>query len=482
MEAALHALALRLGVDVAESERQEPEVARFPFDPRRRRMSVLSAHEVFAKGAADTLLPLCQGSEAATLAAAELAARGLRVIAVATRTLDAAAARDTAEAVESNLVLAGLVGLLDPPRPEVRHALSACEKAGMRVAIITGDHPGTARAIAKEIGLGVDLVVMGDELPDDEAMLGALMDRDGVVACRVTPEQKLRIAKALQARGHVVAMTGDGVNDGPALQQADVGIAMGKSGTDVARAAADLVLLDDRFETIVYAIEQGRSTFANIRRFLTYHLTDNVAELTPFVFWALSGGRFPLALSVLQILCLDLLTDQLPALALGAEPPSPRSLEGRPSRRRLIDAGLLVRAFCVLGPVESLLEMTAFVAVLLELGWRPGQGLPPSGVLAAASGTAFVAIVVGQAAVAFACRSSSRSFFRVSLRNNPFVPMAILVTWILVLGLLYVPWLARQLGHAPPTARGWLLAAFAFPLVLCVDTSFKAWLRFRRTT
>jgi magnesium-transporting ATPase (P-type) len=444
-------------------------------------MSVLSAQEVYTKGAADTLLPLCHASELATLAATELAARGLRVIAVATRTLDVGAARDTADAVESGLELRGLVGLLDPPRPEVRHALSVCAKAGMRVAIITGDHAGTARAIAKEVGLAVELVVTGDELPEDEAMLGALMDRDGVVACRVTPEQKLGIAKALQARGHVVAMTGDGVNDGPALQQADVGIAMGKSGTDVARAAADLVLLDDRFETIVYAIEQGRSTFANIRRFLTYHLTDNVAELTPFVFWALSGGRFPLALSVLQILCIDLFTDQLPALALGAEPPSPRSMAGRPPGRHLIDARLLVRAFGVLGPAESLLEMGAFVVVLLELGWQPGRGLPAPRAFAIASGTAFVTIVAGQSAVAFACRSGSRSFLRVPLRTNPFVPSALLITWILVAGLLYVPWLARQLGHAPPTARGWLLAALVFPLVLGVDSGWKAWLHFRRS-
>jgi len=482
MEAALHALALRLGVDLDESEREEPEVARFPFDPRRRRMSVLSAHTVWVKGAADALLPLCQGTEEATVAAADLAARGLRVIAVATRTLDATAGRDTAGAAEAALELRGLVGLLDPPRPEVRHALLACERAGMRVAIITGDHPGTARALATAVGLAADLIVTGDELPDDEAMLGALMDRAGVVACRVTPEQKLRIAKALQARGHVVAMTGDGVNDGPALQQADVGIAMGKSGTDVARAAADLVLLDDRFETIVYAIEQGRSTFANIRRFLTYHLTDNVAELTPFVFWALSGGRFPLALSVLQILCLDLLTDQLPALALGAEPPSPRSMEGRPAGRHLIDTGLLVRAFGVLGLAESLLEMAVFIAVLIELGWHPGQGLPGSSVLAAASGTAFVAIVVGQSAVALACRSSSRSFLHVPLRNNPFVPIALLITWTMVLGLLYLPRLAKTIGHAPPTSQGWFLAALAFPIVLGVDSVWKAWPRFRRNS
>lgn len=168
--------------------------------------------------------------------------------------------------------------------------------------MVTGDHPGTARAIAHEVGLWTSdqLAVEGKDLPEDEEILGALMDRDGIVVSRVSPEEKVRIARALRKRGHVLAMTGDGVNDAPALHQADIGIAMGLSGTDVAREAADLVLLDDNFATIVAAIEQGRTTFANARRFLTYHLTDNVAELTPFVLWALSGGRFPLALGVLQ--------------------------------------------------------------------------------------------------------------------------------------------------------------------------------------
>ncbi len=170
--------------------------------------------------------------------------------------------------------------------------------------MVTGDHPATARAIAVEVGLlGPEgTVVEGKDLPADEVALGELLEHDGVVLARIEPEDKLRITKALQARGHVVAMTGDGVNDGPALQQADIGIAMGLSGTDVAREAADLVLLDDDFATIVAAVEQGRATFTNVHRFLTYHLTDNVAELTPFVVWALSGGSFPLALGVLQIL------------------------------------------------------------------------------------------------------------------------------------------------------------------------------------
>ena len=479
MEAGLHALALRLGVDVEIAACAEPEIARFAFDPRRRRMSITTARSVFVKGAPDTVIALAGGSDTATQVASAMAARGLRVLAVAWRAIDRAPPTD-AVAAEAALELLGLVGLFDPPRPEVRHALARCRGAGMRIAVVTGDHPGTARAVAEEVGLTPELVVSGDELPADEALLGALMDRDGVVACRVSPEQKLAIAKALQARGHVVAMTGDGVNDGPALQQADVGIAMGKSGTDVARAAADLVLLDDRFETIVSAIEQGRGTFANIRRFLTYHLTDNVSELMPFVFWALSGGRFPLALCVLQILCLDLLSDQLPALALGAEPPSPRALEGGRRGQRLVDAALVIRAFVVLGLTESAVAMAAFVAVLLELGWHAGAGVPSPRTLAAASGTAFVAVVCGQAATALACRSVSRPAFSVPLRNNPLVLWSLLATWAMVALLLYVPWLARMLGHRPPTARGMFFALSAFPIILLTDFGFKAGLKHRR--
>ena len=210
------------------------------------------------------------------------------------------------------------------------------------------------------------------------------MDRDGIVVSRVSPEEKLRIGRALRKRGHVVAMTGDGVNDAPALHQADIGIAMGLSGTDVAREAADLVLLDDNFATIVAAIEQGRTTFANARRFLTYHLADNIAELTPFVVWALSGGRFPLALGVLQVLCLDIGTDILPAVALGAEPSSPRALAQPPLGRHLVDGSLLFRAFGVLGLTESIVEMVAFLASLLFAGWRPGLAFP-SGICASFS-------------------------------------------------------------------------------------------------
>jgi magnesium-transporting ATPase (P-type) len=412
----------------------------------------------------------------------DMADRGLRVLAVATRGADGIDRGTTADAAETGLRLLGLLGLEDPPRPAAAEAIAACRRAGIRVAMVTGDHPGTARAIAAEVGLADDggIVVEGKDLPEDDQVLGALLDRDGVVVARVAPEDKLRIARALQARGHVVAMTGDGVNDGPALQAADIGIAMGRSGTDVAREAADLVLLDDDFATIVAAVEQGRATFTNVHRFLTYHLTDNVAELTPFVVWALSGGRFPLALGVIQILCLDIGTDLLPALALGAEPPSRRSLSQPPVGRHLIDRPLLRRVFGVLGPAEAMVEMTAFVVALLAAGWRPGEAFPTGDALMAASGAAFAAVVFGQMANAFACRSATRWPGALGWTTNRLLVGAVVVELVALAGFLLIPPLASLLDHAMPPAEGLAVALLAIPAVLGADALHKRMRGIRR--
>ena len=481
MEAAIDVLGRRVGVDTDGDRTRAVVAARFPFDPRRRRMSIVRDGVVLAKGAPDALLPLCNDVTAAEAVLEAMTTKGLRVLAVAGRPVGPSLPT-TADEAEAGLELYGLLGLQDPPREDVGPSIDTCRTAGIKVIMVTGDHPATATAIATEVGLHRegDLVLVGTDLPDDDAVLGALLDHDGLVVARVSPEDKLRIARALRARGHVVAMTGDGVNDGPALHEADIGVAMGRSGTDVAREAADLVLLDDNFASIVAAVEQGRTTFVNIRRFLTYHLTDNVAELTPFVVWAMSGGRFPLALGVLQILALDIGTDTLSAVALGAEPPAGHLLEGPPVSGRLLNGTVLRRAFGLLGPTEAVLSMTAFVLSLVAVGWRPGDSFPHGRDLAAASGAAFMTVVLAQVANVFACRSSSRWPGALGWTSNRLLIPAASVGLGFSLVVLFVGPLARQLDQANPPAIGWAIAVGSMALVLLVDAVDKRRRRARR--
>jgi magnesium-transporting ATPase (P-type) len=482
MEAALDAFAARVGAPVRTAEGAAVPIRRIPFDPARRMMSVVIGSDLIVKGAPEAVLPRCRpAGTAADPALAALASRGLRVLAVATRSVGTGPTEDPA-VLEQDLTLLGLVGLEDPPRPGSADALRAARSAGVAVVMLTGDHPATAQAIAREVGLaspGDRAVLIGDELPADDVALGALVDRDGTVVARVDPATKLRITRALQRRGHVVAVTGDGVNDGPALHAADVGVAMGRSGTDVAREAADLVLLDDEFGTIVAAIEEGRAAYANVRRFLTFHLTANVAELVPFVVWAMSGGRVPLALTVLQILCIDLIADALPALALGSERARPDTLSRPPDRRHLLDGALLRRAFLLLGPTEALVEMTAFLLTFVAAGWRAGSPVETGHHLAAASGAAFAAVVLGQTGTAFACRSTSRPVGRMRRPPNRSLRLAVVAAVLLLILMLGVPPVADVLHQAPPSPIGILVALCAPPAVLAVDALAK-WIGRRR--
>lgn len=469
MEAAIDCLARRSGLDDVGL----PTGERRPYTADRMLSSAILDGEVSVLGAPEAIFDRCTSvPDDVRTALADLTGRGRRVLAVARRTWSSA---ESVEDREHDLTLLGLLGLEDPPRRDVTASLDACRKADIRVAMVTGDHPGTAEAVAREVGLlrPGGTVVEGRNLPADDAALSALLDRpEGAVVARVTPADKFRIARVLRERGHVVAMTGDGVNDAPALREADVGVAMGKSGSDVAREAADLVLLDDHFGTIVEAIELGRATFRNVRRFLTYHLTDNVAELTPFALWALTGGQFPLAIGVLQVLALDIGTDMLPALALGTEPPRPRIMSGR-HLRTLVDRKLLLTAFAVLGATEALMSMAAFTFVLCRHGWSWGE-TPPPAVLALASGTAFAAIAVAQMANAFACRSTTRPVWRMNPLGNRLVVVAVLMEMVLLVLFLAVPALADALGGSWPPAAGWLAAGASGLMLLGVDGAVKA--------
>ncbi len=472
LEAALHALALRVGVE------EGPVDARWPFTTERMISSAGRGGRLSVLGAPEAVLARCRhvpGEVAAGLDA--LTRAGLRVLAVA-----GADWSGTDAPRERDLELLGLLGLQDPPRKDVAEALASCRTAGIRVAMLTGDHPETARAVAEQVGLlrAGGIVVEGRDLPSGDADLADLLDSAaGAVVARVTPADKLRIAGALRSHGHVVAMTGDGVNDAPALRAADVGVAMGASGSDVAREAADLVLLDDHFATVVGAIQLGRATTQNVRRFLTYHLTDNVAELAPFALWALSGGNFPLALSVLQVLALDIGTDMLPALALGGEPARSDVMRRQVRRRGLIDRALAIRAFLVLGMTEAVMALGAFTAVLLAHGWRWGE-TPGADELALASGTAFATIACMQIANAFACRSTRLPVWRLDLLGNRLVLVAVAAEAVLLLAFVGVPPVAGVLGGDFPHGPGWVLAMTGALVLLGVDGVAKGVQRRRR--
>jgi magnesium-transporting ATPase (P-type) len=477
MEAAIDVFWRRLGGETPDGE--IPFERRFPFDPRRRRASAVVDGSLLVKGAPDSVLGLVIERADALAAAGGMAARGRRVLAVACRPIGDEPLPTSADEAEQRLTVLGVLGLEDPPRTGAAAAIAACRGGGIRVAMVTGDHAATARAIADEVGLRHpdDPVLEGSTLPEDDDALAALIDHDGIVLARVIPEDKVRIARALRSRGHVVAMTGDGVNDGPALHEADIGVAMGRSGTDVARETSDLVLLDDDFATIVAGVEEGRAIYANARRFLTYHLTDNVAELTPFAIWALSGGAIPLALGVLQILALDIGTDTLSATALGAEPPRENLLKRPPARGRLLDGSVARRAFGLMGPVEGVLTMTAFFASLVASGWVPGSPFPTGPSLLMASGAAFATVVIAQTANAFACRSTTQWPGSLGWTSNRLLVWGASIELLVAAACLLVPAVAEILGHRPPALAGWAVALASAPVVLGVDAAAKAWRR-----
>ena len=358
------------------------------------------------------------------------ASQGLRVLAVARRRLpDGSAPPERREDAERDLCLLGLVALFDPPRPEVAEAVARCHEAGIRIIVVTGDYGLTAAEIARRVGIARDgaTVVTGAELDEmSERELDELL-RQGkeLIFARTSPEAKLRIADALRDEGHVVAMTGDGVNDAPALRRADIGVAMGVTGTDVAREASTMVLTDDNFATIVAAVAAGRQVFENVRKFIVYIFAHATPEVVPFLVFALSGGTIPLPLTVLQILAIDLGTEILPALALGRERAEPGLME-RPPRPRsegVIRRSMLYRAWVFLGLIEAALVMAGFFWVLLLAGWSPGadvsSGSPLHDDYLRATTMTFAGIVACQIGTAVASRTEWASLRAVGRLQQP---------------------------------------------------------------
>lgn len=455
-----------------------------PFDADRRRMSVWGHSQgdeavFYCKGAPESLFPLCErwieGQEvrvfdAATRARfeqaqADMAARGLRVLACAWKPLAPAAA-----ASEDQLILCGLVGLEDPPRPDVRAAIQRCHEASLRVIMVTGDYPITALAIAREIDLvrgTTPRIITGDEVRKmSAAALQIALDTPEIIFARVSAGQKMLIVQALQRKGEVVAATGDGVNDAPALRMADIGIAMGRSGTDVAREAADIVLLDDHFGTIVNAIEEGRAVYENIRKFITYILTSNIPELVPYLAFVLC--QIPLPLTILQILAVDLGTDMLPAIALGAERPSEDVMHKPPRSRktRLLSPALLTRAYFFLGPLQALGAMVTFFFMLGMIGWQPGQSLAPSDPgYQAATSACLMAIVLAQMVNLFVCRHPELPAWRCSPFTNRWLCAGLTSEALILWFILYTDTGNRIFSTAPLPLDAFLVA-LPFALLL----------------
>jgi len=480
----------------------DERVSEIPFNPERKLMTTVNRLDgrtfAFTKGATEALLPLCshyvikgektQADEAfgkhVTRAGQELMDKGLRVLSFAYRELPVSAEpAANQEELEKNLVFIGLIGLEDPPRPEVPAALKKCCRAGIRVIMITGDGDRTAVAIAREIGLitGEPVLIDGYEFEkmSEQELREKLSERE-VLFARMTPRHKMRVVSILKDLGERVAVTGDGVNDAPALKMADIGIAMGIAGTDVAREAADMILMDDNFATIVNAIEEGRAVYENIRKFISYIFSSNIPEIIPYIVYVLFS--IPLPLTIMQILAVDLGTDMLPALALGAERPS-KEIMSRPPRvkkERLLSSGLLARAYLFLGPIEAAAGLFGFFYILRTGGWHAGEFLAPDNTLYLQATTAcLTAIIVTQIANVFACRSSRESVFRLGFLTNRLIFAGIAFELALQLFIVYHPFGNMIFGTHPVSLDTWLVL-LPFALLLFFLEEFRKFLVRRR--
>jgi Ca2+-transporting ATPase len=500
MEGALLVAARKAGIDVENELARAPRTWEFPFDPGRRMMTTVHQEGrsavAYVKGAPSEVIPRSQAvlwggnvSELDPRLSARieedvdrLAARGLRVLAIATKFISTP--KPTQEEAERGLLLLGLVGIIDPPRQGVPEAIAACRRAGVRVVMLTGDHGLTAEAIGRQIGLlrsPQPRIVHGGELHGmSEATLRKLLeDGEDVIFARLQPEHKLRIVAALMHEGEVVAVTGDGANDAPALKRADIGVAMGRSGTDVAREASELVLLDDSFASIAAAIELGRSIYDNIRKFLTYIFSHNIAELTPIL--AASAVGFPhVPLTALQVLAIDLGSDVMPALALGLEPPEPGTMDRPPRspRANLFSWGL-ARRFLFLGSIQAAGVVFAFFWKIHESGLSFSAIHAGNPYYVEAMTMTQAGIVVSQFFNGFAVRTERQSVFRVGLFSNWRLVAAQFFALGMIASISYAPPLQALFHTGPLSVADWALL-FGFGLVLfCAEEARKLIVRRR---
>lgn len=515
-EGCLLVAAEKFGFSVSQLRSEFSVLERFPFSSDRKEMSVLvvdngdifydqGAHYLFSKGAPNILISKCgvqyKGSHVVPLSTDEqeailaqndaFASEGYRVLALAYKKVE------TEKFNESDMVFLGLAVTYDPPRAEVRPAIEKLRKAGLKVTIITGDYGLTAAAIGRQVGIieGEDFrIVKGSDVNemDDFKLAEVLHTKTPVIFSRTTPQNKLRIVDAYKKLGEVVAVTGDGVNDVLALRSANMGIAMGKNGTDVARSAADMILLDDNFATIVEAVKEGRGIYANIKKFITYILTSNVPELIPTLFVVFMN--VPPALTVLQILSVDLGTDLVPALALGTEEPEAKVLEDKPRKAtdQLIDRKLVIRSYAFLGIIEGLITMGAFFYVwLLKYGYNLNQMQAIADKIANntldiaadmqvyrySTTLALAAIVFSQIGNLFACRSDTDSFFTTIKKKNPFIFIGIFAELVIIALIVYVPFMNGLFQTVPLDWQDVLLLLICPVIMVGCDEIWKAFQR-----
>jgi len=515
-EAALLVAAEKGGQALKGMQEARPRLRELPFDSDRKRMSTIhqgaGGRVSFTKGAPKEVLDLCThqmidgaprpmsaADRAEVMAANDAYARqGLRVLAIAQRDLSQAADLPTAlseytpQLIEQDMTFLGLLAMVDPPRDEVAQAVQKCHRAGIRIIMVTGDYGLTAESIARKIGIvtGDDArVITGVELAAmDEATLKEAL-RGEVVFARVAPEQKLQVVSALQDNGEIVAVTGDGVNDAPALKKADIGVAMGITGTDVAKEAADMILTDDNFASIVGAVEEGRAVYANIRKFALYVFNSNVAEAIPMVVFLFSRGLVPLALTIMQVLAIDLGTDMVPAMGLGAEEPDPQVMDQPPRSRdeRIFNPRFLLKAFGWYGMIEATMGMAGFFFAQWLQGWPAryahlagatvGGVIARPGPYAQATTMTFACIIFSQIAVVFAVRQTTGSAFNRRFFKNRLILIGIGVEVTLLLLLSYVPLMQRVFNTAPLSAVEWLALLCIPPIILALDELRKALVR-----
>ncbi|MEN6413653.1 MAG: calcium-transporting P-type ATPase, PMR1-type [Veillonellales bacterium] len=465
-EGALLVAAAKAGIWQSELEKTQQRISEFPFESERRRMSVIyenkGSYQLYVKGAPDTILGMCcayskEGREVplsaqiiAAISAAhnQMTQQALRVLAVAYRLISKTDAAIPDESVETKLVFAGLIGMIDPPREEARQAIALCRQAGIKTIMITGDHRNTAVAVAQELTMyseGVHLALTGKELDclsNDE--LGKIVNQVTVYA-RVSPSHKLRIVRALKNQGHIVAMTGDGVNDAPAIKEADIGIAMGRTGTDVTKEASAMILADDNFATIVAAIEEGRGIYDNIRKFIRYLLSCNMGEVLTMFIASVAG--LPMPLLPVQILWVNLVTDGLPAMALGVDH-NDHDIMNRPPRNpaeslfsRGLSRKIITRGFQI--GCSSVFVFAAAYFLKNDL--------------ALAQTMALTTLVFSQMFHVFDCRSEIFTIFEVGFLRNKYLIAAAGSSLIMQLLVIYTPFLQAIFGTVPMGVYDWTL-------------------------